>query len=199
MARLLVKRENHPDQVIELKLGANHFGRTRENDCQIEHATISSHHCEVILSSEGLTVRDCGSTNGTFLNGLPIQEATLEPGHTLRLGDVEMLVESTDFQVAIPKFDVPRPAPPVVLQNGKVLCPRHPKAVITHQCTKCREVMCEECVHTLRRRGGKTLRLCPICSGAVEALGPKEKKRRNFFALLQRTVKLPFTGARKQE
>src|SRR5215472_10983874 len=187
MARLVVKSDGFNDQVIELHLGLNRLGRSPENDFQLQHASISAFHCEVHLAGDGVTVRDCGSTNGTFLGGEPISQderAQLRAGQTLCLGQIELFVESTDAKVAIPKFDVPRPAPPVVLSDGSLLCPRHPKARVTHQCTYCREVLCDACVHRLRRRGGKVLLLCPLCSHKCEPLGGEKKRKKSFFGFL---------------
>src|SRR5437660_1490265 len=192
MASLLIKSEGFENQVIKLKLGITRLGRSPKNDFQIEHATVSATHCELALANDELLVRDLGSTNGTFVDDEQIEEARLTAGQRLRVGDIEMLVESTDVVVAIPKFDVPRPAPPVVLRDGSLLCPRHPRAKATHQCTKCREILCEECVHRLRRRGGKVLKLCPICSGNCELIGGEKHKKQTFLDLLNKTVKLPF-------
>lgn len=192
MARLLITSPGFGNQVLELRLGINRLGRGKDNDFQIEHPTISTHHCEIELSQEGLILRDCRSTNGTFLAGQPVQEAPLSAGQTLALGDVEFLVDSIEVKVAIPKFEMPRPAPPVVLSTGSMVCPRHPRAQVTHRCTQCREVMCDGCVKRLKRRGGKLLNLCPICSNPVEPLVPEKKKRRKIFDLLHKTVKLPF-------
>jgi pSer/pThr/pTyr-binding forkhead associated (FHA) protein len=199
MARLLIKSAGFGDRVIELRLGVNRFGRSPANDFQIEHPTISADHCQILLRGDGILVRDCASTNGTFIEGRPIGEARLSTGQTLRLGDIEFLVESTEVTVAIPKFDVPRPAPPVVLRDGSLICPRHPEARVTHQCTHCREVMCDECVHRLRRRGGKTLKLCPLCSHKCQPLAG-EKRKKNFLAgLFRKTVKLPFFSSKTPE
>ncbi|SPE59072.1 FHA domain containing protein [Verrucomicrobia bacterium] len=193
MARLVIKSDGFESQAIELKLGVNRFGRSAKNDFQIEHATVSATHCEVRLDSEGVTVRDCKSTNGTFLDGEPIHEAKLEAGQVLQLGDVELLVENTEVKVEIPKFDAPQgPAPPVVLLDGSLLCPRHPHAQATHQCTFCREVLCDACVHHMRRRGGKTVLLCPLCSHKCEPLGGVQPKKRSLMDFLNKTVKLPF-------
>src|ERR1041385_1013047 len=101
MARLIVKTQNGGGQVIELKLGVNRLGRSPDNDFQIEHATISALHCEVHLEGEELIVRDCDSTNGTFVRGEPIQHAALSAGQSFSLGDVEILVETTDLNIAI--------------------------------------------------------------------------------------------------
>ena len=153
MARLVVKDAGRGEQVIELHLGLNRLGRSSDNHFQVEHPTISATHCEVVLSEQRVLVRDCASTNGTFVDGRCIKEAELSVGQVLRLGDVELLVENTDVTIAIPTFEMPRPAPPVILSDGSLICPRHPKARATHQCTHCREVLCDACVHWLRRRG----------------------------------------------
>jgi pSer/pThr/pTyr-binding forkhead associated (FHA) protein len=199
MARLIIKSDGFGNQVLHLHLGVNRLGRSPENDFQIEHSTISAHHCELILGSGEITLRDCGSTNGTLVAGKPIKEATLVAGQTFCLGDVELFVESADVTIAIPKFDVERPSPPVVLKDGGLVCPRHPQALVTHQCTHCSEVMCDACVHRLRRRGGKVFKFCPLCSHKVEPLGGAKKKKRSLLGLLQKTVKLPFLHSSRDE
>ena len=200
MARQVVKSDGFRNQIIELHLGLNRLGRSPENDFQIEHASISASHCEVVLGAHEVIVRDCDSTNGTFVDGEQVKEAQLHAGETLSLGDVELLVQSTDVRIAIPKFErPPRAAPPVVLSDGALLCPRHPRARVTHQCTHCREVMCDACVHKLRRRGGKVLKLCPLCSHKCEPLAGEGKKKKSLLGFLQKTVKLPFLQSRRKQ
>jgi pSer/pThr/pTyr-binding forkhead associated (FHA) protein len=199
MARLLITSQGFNDRVIELSLGVNRFGRAAANDCQIEHPTVSARHCEIVLGQESIVVRDCGSTNGTFVNDQPVDEAQLVPGQVLRLGEVELVVENTEVKVAIPRFELPPPAPPVVLDNGSMLCPRHPDSLATHQCTHCREVLCDHCVHRIRRRGGKVLKLCPLCSHACEPLGGEKKRKKSLLSFLRRTVKLPFVDHAKRQ
>ncbi len=114
-----------------------------------------------------LSVRDCGSTNGTFVDGIPVREAVLLRGQTLRLGDFELLVADTEVPISIPKFEMPIAAPPVVLENGSILCHRHRANAIAYRCQHCRELLCEDCLHRLRRRGGKLLCLCPVCSASL--------------------------------
>lgn len=192
MARLVIKSAEFGNRVIELNLGTNRFGRSPENAVQIEHPTVSATHCEIVLADGGVVVRDCGSANGTYVDAQRIEEAKLSAGQTLRLGEIELLVETTDVTIAIPQFDMPRPAPPVVLTDGSLICPRHPKARATHQCTLCREVLCDACVHHLRRRGGKLMKLCPLCSHPCLPLGAEKRKKKLFFGLWRKTVKLPF-------
>src|SRR5437870_3321053 len=195
MASLLITSEGFHNQVIKLKLGLNRLGRNPKSDVHIEHPTLSATHCELVVANDELIVRDCDSTNGTFVANERISEAKLSAGQTFRVGDVELLVESTAVVVAIPKFDVPRPAPPVVLTDGSIICPRHARARATHQCAKCLEILCDACVHRLRRRGGKVLKLCLICGGRCELIGGEKPKKKTFLDMLNRTVKLPFLRA----
>jgi hypothetical protein len=199
MARLSVKTDGLNTRLIDLKLGANRVGRHPDNDFTIEHSTISSVHCEMILKDSGVTLRDLESTNGTFVNGERVREMDLIPGQIVRLGDVELLVETTDAKIAIPAFSNPDlPAPPKVRrEDGALICARHDLAPVTHQCTACKEFMCDACVRRLRRKGGKkTLMLCPICSGAVEPIGGpgKTKKKSLLERVVGETVRMKLSG-----
>lgn len=191
MARLVRHLPNGEAEVFELKLGVNRFGRHPDSDFCVSHSSVSIKHAEFMLSADGITVRDCASTNGTFVNQKAVREAVLSEGQIVRLGDVELLVESTEVKVAIPDYERPRPAPPVVLPDGSILCKRHPKSRATHRCKHCLEILCDVCVTRLRRKGGKTLKLCGLCSHAVESLGPAQKKKRSLLDLLNTTIHLP--------
>lgn len=194
MARLIVKTAGLERQ-IELKLGSNIIGRSPDCDFPLTHPTISTLHCELVLNDSGVALRDLESTNGTFVDGHRIREVMLTPGHNLRLGDVELFVETTDAKVAIPKFaNAELPAPPMVSKEGSMLCPKHPHAPVAYQCTACKEVMCTTCVHRLRRKGSKNvLLLCPVCSHAVKLITEEKPKKRSLFARVGETVKLKLT------
>jgi hypothetical protein len=195
MARLLIKTEGLDERALDLRLGVNRVGRDPDGEICIEHPTISSLHCELALTNDGVYVRDCNSTNGTFVNGEPVMEMWLDPGQILKLGDVELLVESTDAKIAIPEFQRPRQIapPPVILPDGVVACARHAAAPATYQCTTCKEVMCGACVKVMRRKGGVPLFLCVKCSNKCERIGATEvKKKKGFLGFLQDTVRLKF-------
>jgi hypothetical protein len=198
MAELLIKTEGMGNRLIVLKLGANRFGRSPDSDFPIEHPTVSALHCELVLGDRGVILRDLESTNGTFVDGKKVREMELSTGQTVRMGDVEMLVESVEARVAIPQFScTDLPAPPAVSKEGAMMCNRHARAAVTHQCTVCKELMCEACVHRLRRKGGKNvLMLCPICSNAVEPIGGAQKKKKSLLARVGETVKLKFMRTR---
>jgi len=200
MARLLIQTSGFDNRSLELRLGVNRVGRDPDNDFPINHSTVSTHHCELILSNDGIVLHDLDSTNGSFVNGQPVAEVWLEPGQTVRLGDVELFVESTEITVAIPKIEreVPVPQPTVRLENGAVVCSRHEDLMATFKCTHCGEVMCSGCVRMMRRQGGLPLFLCVLCHNKCERiLTEKAKVKKSFLGFLQETVRFKFGGRPK--
>lgn len=61
--------------------------------------TISGRHCELVFSAGKLFVRDLQSTNGTFVNGVPIQgNFPIKDGDRLTLGKTELRLRITGVQ-----------------------------------------------------------------------------------------------------
>src|SRR5436190_16321926 len=94
MAKLVVLSEGLTGLTHELKVDKTTVGRLEDNTFQIAEPSVSSHHCEVIQHGNDLVVKDLNSTNGTFINGEKIAEASLKAGQILRLGKVEMRLET---------------------------------------------------------------------------------------------------------
>ena len=78
----------------ELKVDKTTIGRTDDNTFQIAEPSVSGHHCELLLQGAQVLVRDVGSTNGTYINGERVTESPLKPTQILRLGEVEMRLET---------------------------------------------------------------------------------------------------------
>nr|UXE45709.1 anaerobic nitric oxide reductase transcription regulator NorR [uncultured bacterium] len=78
------------------------IGALPGNDLRLKDATVSGHHCELLVETGGVRVRDLGSRNGTRLGGFRIVEAFLEPGASLQLGDAELVLETTADAVDVP-------------------------------------------------------------------------------------------------
>jgi hypothetical protein len=201
MARLLIKTAGLANRTLELRLGVNRIGRDPDSDFSISHPTVSSIHCELVVSNDGVLLRDCDSTNGTFINGDAVDEVWLMPGQEVKLGDVELFVENTEVNVAIPQFERPRqqPPPPAVLPDGALSCPRHVETPATYKCTHCGEVMCNDCIHIMRRKGGLPLLLCRLCSHKCEPIQIAQPKKKKSFRSLLDTVKLKFNHALGRE
>ena len=94
MAKLVVLSEGLTGLTCELKADKTTIGRLDDNAFQLSEPSVSSHHCEVFRRGTDIVVKDLSSTNGTFINGEKVAEAPLKPGQILRLGHVEMRLES---------------------------------------------------------------------------------------------------------
>jgi hypothetical protein len=151
-----------------------------------------------VLSPEAVLLEDCNSTNGTFVNGDPVKQVILRRGHVIHFAEVEARVEDTDVTIAIPHIEREIPKPPVALVDGTVLCKRHPHERVAYRCTNCKEHMCPQCVHVLRRKGGKPLRLCPLCSFPVELITSAKSRKKSLLDVLKKTVQIPFRKKKGQ-
>src|SRR6266404_5506051 len=96
MPRLVLLSEGLTGRTYELKTDRTTVGRVSDNAFEIPEASVSSHHCEIFLRGSDVVIKDLGSTNGTFINGEKIEEGTLKPGQILRVGMIEMRLESSD-------------------------------------------------------------------------------------------------------
>ena len=112
MAKLVVLNEGLTGQSFELKADKTTIGRVPDNIFPITVASVSSHHCEILLRGKDVVVKDLNSTNGTFINGQQITtEGVLKPGQVLRLGQVEIRLEG-DGAPAAPAASAPAAAAP---------------------------------------------------------------------------------------
>jgi pSer/pThr/pTyr-binding forkhead associated (FHA) protein len=68
-------------------------GRSLSVDAPVPDAMVSRRHCELDCRDGRLVIRDLGSTNGTIVNGRPIDaDCELEPGDVVLLGVSEFRV-----------------------------------------------------------------------------------------------------------
>jgi adenylate cyclase len=94
------------DQLIDLPAsGSKLVGRAATSDVPIYDPTISRRHAELQLSGGGVLVRDLGSSNGTFLNGARISEATAADGDVVTFGKVAFHVREVTPAKARPAMD----------------------------------------------------------------------------------------------
>lgn len=56
------------------------------NELVLEDDTVSRFHCEIMCDQRGYRLRDLSSTNGTSVNGLPVNDVYLIPGATIKAG-----------------------------------------------------------------------------------------------------------------
>lgn len=66
----------------------------RRDDCQIRvpDGGVSRQHCELLRTDNGLSVRDLGSSNGTYVNREKVVEKILQAGDLLAVGPCVFVV-----------------------------------------------------------------------------------------------------------
>ena len=113
------------DQSIELQPGrALVVGRAVTSDVPIYDPTISRRHAEVALGDRGVSVKDLGSSNGTFLNGARVTEAEASANDIVTFGKVAFKVIEVTPPIARPKvvappadFASPKPAGATIVRQ----------------------------------------------------------------------------------
>ncbi|HRJ50129.1 MAG: FHA domain-containing protein [Phycisphaeraceae bacterium] len=67
----------------------------RQTDCHIRIPTgnVSRQHCEVVLEGATLSVRDLGSSNGTYVNRRKVSRAALRAGDLVGVGNCVFVVQ----------------------------------------------------------------------------------------------------------
>jgi predicted component of type VI protein secretion system len=83
-------------EIVEIALGEEAYplegrgpwgvGRSQENDIVINDPNVSRRHARISRADSGFVVEDLGSTNGTMLDGAPIDREMIEGGDELTFG-----------------------------------------------------------------------------------------------------------------
>jgi pSer/pThr/pTyr-binding forkhead associated (FHA) protein len=77
------------------------IGRSAECGLRIASNEVSRQHCKVCVSEEAVTVRDLGSSNGTFVNGYQLEAETdyeIAPDSELSVGGIKFVVRFEEPQ-----------------------------------------------------------------------------------------------------
>ena len=76
----------------EFQLGAvNGIGRAEDNQICLLNPGISRKHAVIMADSNGYSIKDLGSQNGTFVNGQRVTEKSLADGDTIDVGSVQFV------------------------------------------------------------------------------------------------------------
>lgn len=139
MAKLIFTNREFGGQVYSLITEKTTVGRSAANVLVLRHDTVSAHHCEIIVNDPEIIIRDLGSRNGTFVDGVQlVGQRQVKSGQVIRFGQVEAKLElgrppeddgSTSetairyHQQAMVDARRPKAAPEVLVQPEPVLAP----------------------------------------------------------------------------
>lgn len=85
------------------------IGRKEDCDLKIPLSQISRRHCQISKTPQGVSVRDLGSANGTFVNNQRVQESPLSAGDHLIVGSINFVVQVDGSPVDIAPLPEPTP------------------------------------------------------------------------------------------
>jgi pSer/pThr/pTyr-binding forkhead associated (FHA) protein len=105
--KLVLLNPNGPEQEFKLAKTSVSLGRANTNDITLNDARVSRSHARLECGAQGIALVDLNSSNGTRLNGLRIERATLKPGDTISLGSQQLKyqVEEPSEDVGLTKID----------------------------------------------------------------------------------------------
>jgi pSer/pThr/pTyr-binding forkhead associated (FHA) protein len=92
VALVRVTAEGETQRVV---LGKDRTVIGRQEGCQlrIPIAGVSRTHCEILIQGGSITVKDLGSSNGTYVNQERVTQQPLAPGDLISLGGQVFLVQ----------------------------------------------------------------------------------------------------------
>ncbi|MEI2731649.1 MAG: FtsK/SpoIIIE domain-containing protein [Dermatophilaceae bacterium] len=110
--------------VVDLPPGEHRIGRATEASIRLTDADVSRVHAVLRVQGPEVTVRDLGSSNGTRVEGVPVDVAprTVPVGARLRVGGSTLVLRTADAVPAVVRAD----------GRGHLLVNRPPAVATTH-------------------------------------------------------------------
>jgi len=71
------------------------IGRSPDNDLPVDNLAVSNYHARVYFEADRLVVEDLDSLNGTFVNDLRVERATLHDGDSIWIGKHHIKVDAS--------------------------------------------------------------------------------------------------------
>src|SRR5713226_9430085 len=77
-------------------------GRAPDNDLPVDNLAVSNYHAKIYYEAGRMVIEDLASLNGTFVNDLRIERATLHDGDHVHIGKHKIKVDTSgDAAVAV--------------------------------------------------------------------------------------------------
>lgn len=86
----------HRGQELDLCVGTTTVGRATDNDLVLASGDVSRHHARIERDGDQVRVIDLNSTNGTKVNGRPIQDDYVQAGDEVTFGASTVRLASSD-------------------------------------------------------------------------------------------------------
>jgi hypothetical protein len=107
-------------KVIGLKVRTT-IGRGSECDIVLDEPEMSRQHACIESTGSGIYLRDLGSANGTFVNGIAVRDAVLKPGDQIAFDQNRFVLETVGAApIDMIAITAPQPAPPIPVSSAPV-------------------------------------------------------------------------------
>src|SRR4051812_884285 len=87
----------HGSEIVSRPL---RVGSSSDNELVLSDGTVSRHHCSIAPVADGLRIRDEGSRNGVFIDGIQIFDAVFSDPLRIHLGDTILALEPAIDEVS---------------------------------------------------------------------------------------------------
>jgi pSer/pThr/pTyr-binding forkhead associated (FHA) protein len=138
MPSLIHKRPDGTEKTLEFSNKPLIVGRLPESEISVRDSFISRVHCGFTYANNEFTLKDLGSTNGTYRNGARVFECALSSGDKIQVGNTTLVFEIDTKnhnavlrqipQMVAPPLTVGGPTPPRPDLNKQVTAPVNPPA-----------------------------------------------------------------------
>jgi pSer/pThr/pTyr-binding forkhead associated (FHA) protein len=121
IAKLLVVEGSTTLREVTLRRPRTVAGRKKGCKLRIRSQLVSRIHCSFVREGDRLRIKDLGSSNGTFVNGIRITESLLNAGDIVQIGPIKFAVQFVESAEAARRAPNDEPAPSVKLPDGEVV------------------------------------------------------------------------------
>ncbi|KAA2263732.1 DUF2662 domain-containing protein [Solihabitans fulvus] len=87
----VLQLDDGSNRTYNLKQGGNVVGRGQDADFRLPDTGVSRRHLEITWDGQSAMLADLGSTNGTTVNGTPVQTWQLAEGDVVRIGHSSLM------------------------------------------------------------------------------------------------------------
>src|SRR5262249_5724553 len=96
---LMVDRGERKGMIIPIQKSPFLIGRSDECQLRAANPYVSNRHCELLTEDDKFVVRDCNSTNGTFINSQRVDgQVELHEGDCLKVSSLAFLVRQEELK-----------------------------------------------------------------------------------------------------
>jgi len=93
MPMLIHKRPDGTEKILEFTNKPLIVGRLPESEISVRDSFISRVHCGFTFANNQFSLKDLGSTNGTYRNGARVFECALSSGDKIQVGNTTLVFE----------------------------------------------------------------------------------------------------------